>query len=201
MCRDLLCDFQTTAILQVRGNPRRPERVVSDLRMDAGSLCPPADHPIGIRLAHWPACERIGFPDRRAELRSLGIYFEARALDVRFQICVEIVICRHVVALATLFVQPDPSASPLDEESSTFMPTAAPTRAKVNTMTPMRARSRRPTTQGTSFFSPPLSFTVRVRGILSSDVRASSAVSTGVLPFLTECFGPRTAWAGFTLMM
>jgi hypothetical protein len=85
MCRDLLRNLETAAILEVRGNPRRPESVVSDLRMDAGSLCPPADHPVGIGLTHRPACERIRFPDRRAELRSLGIHFEARALDVGFQ--------------------------------------------------------------------------------------------------------------------
>jgi hypothetical protein len=60
-------------------------------------------------------CERIGFPDRRAELWPLGIRLEARTLDVCFQIFVEIVICGHVVALAALFVQPDPSAPPLDE--------------------------------------------------------------------------------------
>jgi len=34
----------------------------------------------------------------------------------------------------------------------------------------------------------------------SSSARASSALSTGVLPCLTTYFGPRTAWAGFTSM-
>jgi hypothetical protein len=42
MRRDLLCNLQAASILEVRGNPRRPEGVVSDLRMDAGSLCPRA---------------------------------------------------------------------------------------------------------------------------------------------------------------
>ncbi len=37
-------------------------------------------------------------------------------------------------------------------------------------------------------------------GMLSSNSRASSAVRTGVLPFLTTYLGPRTAWAGFTSM-
>jgi hypothetical protein len=100
MCRDLLGNLQTAAILEVRGNPRRSEGVISDLRMDAGSLRPPADHPVGIGLPHRPARERIGFPDRRAELWPLRSRFEARALDVGFQIFVEIVICRNVVALA-----------------------------------------------------------------------------------------------------
>src|SRR5512143_2185453 len=49
-------------------------------------------------------------------------------------------------------------------------------------MTPMSARSRRP---------------MRVSvGMLSSNWRACSAVSTGVLPRRTTCFGPRTACAG-----
>jgi hypothetical protein len=46
---------------EVRGNPRRPEGCRQSL--------PPADHSVGIRLAHRPGCQRIGFPDRGAELR------------------------------------------------------------------------------------------------------------------------------------
>ncbi len=49
-------------------------------------------------------------------------------------------------------------------------------------MSAIRARSRRPTG-------------VRV-SMVSSSVRVSSAVSTGVLPFLTLCLGPRTTLAG-----
>ena len=51
----------------------------------------------------------------------------------------------------------------------------------------MRARSRRP-----------VSVSVTME---SSSSRASPAVSTGVLPFRTECFGPRTALAGLTGMI
>src|SRR5271166_7143022 len=47
----------------------------------------------------------------------------------------------------------------------------------------MSARSRNPDTE--SF------------GIESSSVLASSRLQTGVLPFLTTYFGPRTEWAGF----
>lgn len=82
--------------------------------MDAGAISSPPDHPEGIRLAQRPACERIGFPDRRAEQRPLRIRFQIDALDVRFQIFVKVVICRHVEALAALFVQPDPSVPSLD---------------------------------------------------------------------------------------
>src|SRR2546421_13085239 len=62
------------------------------------------------------------------------------------------------------------------------MSTTAPTRAKLKTMTLISARSRSPTTVEVS--------------MLSSKARASSGVSTGVLPRLTTCVGPRTAWAG-----
>jgi hypothetical protein len=73
MRRDLLGNLETAAIPEVRGNSRRPEGMVSDLRMDAGNLCPPTNHPVGIGLAHRAACERIGFPNRRAELWPLMI--------------------------------------------------------------------------------------------------------------------------------
>jgi hypothetical protein len=42
--------------------------------------------------------------------------------------------------------------------------------------------------------------TTRSIGMLSRRVRVSSAVRIGVLPVLTTCFGPRTAWAGLTGM-
>src|SRR5713226_10316794 len=67
-------------------------------------------------------------------------------------------------------------------------------------MTPMRARSRKPVMSGCSERTPP-STTVLVISMPSSNSRASSALSTGVLPFLTMYFGPRTAWAGFTSMI
>src|ERR1017187_6541858 len=102
---DLLRDLQTAAVLQVRGNPGRPEGVVSDLRLDTGNLCAPPDHPVGIRLAHWQACERVGFSGRRAEQRPFWIRLQLRTLDIGFQIFVELVVRRYVVALAALLIQ------------------------------------------------------------------------------------------------
>src|ERR1039458_5867065 len=112
---DLLRDFQTAAIPQVCGNPGRPESMVSDLRMDAGSHGAPPDHPVGVRLAHRQACERVGFPGRCAEQRPFWIHFQIGTLDVGFQIFVELVVRRYVVALATLFVQSDPAAPTLNK--------------------------------------------------------------------------------------
>ena len=42
-----------------RPYPRGPEGAVPDLRMDAGSLCRPADHLVDIGLAHRAACGRF----------------------------------------------------------------------------------------------------------------------------------------------
>jgi hypothetical protein len=67
--------------------------------------------------------------------------------------------------------------------SSTFMPSAAPMRAKLKTINPIRARSRKP-----AGVAMPM---------LSTSVRASSGDSTGVLPDFTTREGPRTDPAGF----
>ena len=63
-------------------------------------------------------------------------------------------------------------------------------------MTPISARSRRPTSDGTSASEPSDKVAFLTTLMLSSSCRACSSVSTGVLPRLTTCLGPRTAWAG-----
>ena len=63
-------------------------------------------------------------------------------------------------------------------------------------MTPISARSRRPTSHGTSVSEPSAKVTFFTTLMLASSRRACSSVSTGVLPRLTTCFGPRTACAG-----
>jgi hypothetical protein len=67
--------------------------------------------------------------------------------------------------------------------SSTFMPSVAPIRAKLNTISPISARSRNPT-----------GVVISMRSI---SARASSGANTGVLPAFTTCAGPRTDPAGF----
>ena len=51
-------------------------------------------------------------------------------------------------------------------------------------MTESSAKSRRPASEPVS--------------IVTRSFRASAGESTGVAPFVTTCFGPRTAAAGFT---
>src|SRR5437588_3830837 len=43
MRRDLLSDFQLSAVLKVRGNSRSPKRVVPNLRLNPRSLCTAAE--------------------------------------------------------------------------------------------------------------------------------------------------------------
>ena len=67
------------------------------------------------------------------------------------------------------------------------MANAAPIRAKEYVSVAINARSRR-------------SRSVSV-GMLSNKARHSAASSTGVIPVLSTCFGPRTADAGFMGMI
>jgi hypothetical protein len=76
--------------------PRRSEGVFSDLGFDAGILRPTPNHRVCVRLAHRPTRERIGFSYASAKQLSFGIRFQTGALDVGFQVFVEIVIRRHV---------------------------------------------------------------------------------------------------------
>jgi hypothetical protein len=80
MRRDLLANLQTAAISEVRGNSRRPERVISDLRMDAGALSSPPDHPVGIRLAQRPLSASDFRTCCRLQLNRRLNHFRARFL-------------------------------------------------------------------------------------------------------------------------
>ena len=87
------------------------------------------------------------------------------------------------------------------------MARAAETRAKLNTMTAIKARSRSWAMVGGRLLfllvvpSPlPVPSFFFSGMMLASRSLASSAVSTGVLPCLTTCLGPRTELAGLKSM-
>ncbi len=88
----------------------------------------------------------------------------------------------HLVPLAAFLVQPQPQPLAMLEKVSDPHRHRCTTRAKLQTMAPMSARSRNPVNV--------------VVSIESSNLRASSAESTGVLPRLTTYLGPRTELAG-----
>jgi hypothetical protein len=50
---DLLRDFERAAVLEVRGDAGGAERVVADLRFDAGSGCSPLNDAVGVLLPEW----------------------------------------------------------------------------------------------------------------------------------------------------
>src|ERR1700730_6668175 len=52
--------LERPAVLQVDGDPGRPEAVAADERLDARLLGAPADHPPHVRLAHRVLGELLG---------------------------------------------------------------------------------------------------------------------------------------------
>lgn len=124
----------------------------------------------------------------RAKERSVLVAGDSGRLDVGVQVFFELVVSGHFVMLAALFEQANRPSTAAEKKSSTFMPRTAEILANENTIVAMIARSRRPT----MFGSPGVPTSIE-----SSNSRAWSASRTGVLPFLTTCFGPRTELAGF----
>jgi len=61
--RDLLRNFQLTAVLQIRRDTGRAEGVITNPRFDAGRFCPSADNAVGVLLERglvvsWPVLRR-----------------------------------------------------------------------------------------------------------------------------------------------
>ena len=72
MCCDLLRNLEPTPVLDVGRNPVA-RKVWFPIFVWMQAALPPADHAVGIRLAHRAACEGIEFSDRGPELWPLGI--------------------------------------------------------------------------------------------------------------------------------
>src|SRR5215470_1629008 len=89
---------------------------------------------------------------------------------------------RHVMDLAAFLVEAHPQAFFLAEQIADVDPSAADTRAKVKTISPSNARSRKPARLLVS--------------IERSSSPASSAESVGVLPLVTDCRGARRERTG-----
>ena len=71
--------FERAAILEIGGDPGRPEAMVAELGSDAGCRGAPADHRIGIRLRQHGVRQLVGAASDRAEQRPLGIVANTRA--------------------------------------------------------------------------------------------------------------------------
>jgi len=108
MVRHLRCLLKGAAVLQVRGDARRPKRVVANLGRDAGRPGAPLDHLVGVGLGQGIAGELAGRAAVGLEQERLRVARKARAVDVLVQIGFEVVVARHGVLLAAFLVQANP---------------------------------------------------------------------------------------------
>lgn len=110
----LLGDFELAAVFQIRGNSGCTKRAASDQGLDAGARRAAPDHQIHLGLAHTPFRKLLRLAPGRAEEGSAFVAGDAGGLDVGRRVFFELVMRRHLVALASLLVQPDPPAAGLE---------------------------------------------------------------------------------------
>jgi transposase len=94
--------LQRPAIFQVRRDAGRAETVVAEFGGNAGRRRAPADHRVGIRLGQGCARQQCGAAADGAEQRPLGIFGQARTLDVGEEVGFKIVVARHGVRLTAI---------------------------------------------------------------------------------------------------
>lgn len=87
--------------------------MTANLGLDLSRECSPANHSPDIGLEHKAPFQLAGTSASGSKQRILPFACDVGSADVLFQVSVEIVVSRHLVLLAALFVQPDPSAPPL----------------------------------------------------------------------------------------
>ena len=104
MIGDLLRDFERAAVLEVRGDAGGAERVVADLRFDAGSGCSPLNDAVGVLLPEWFAAQHARFSGRRLKERLIRIASEARGGDVGVEQVFQFVVARHFMLFSAFFM-------------------------------------------------------------------------------------------------
>src|SRR5439155_15293666 len=115
MRRYLLRNLQFPAVLKVRGNARRPKRVVPNLSLNPRAFRAAPAHPVGVGLAQGQGGEPTGLPRNRAEQQSLGVVLQARNLYICLYILVEVVMGRDFMLLASFLIEPHPTTPSLDK--------------------------------------------------------------------------------------
>ncbi len=113
MVRHLRGAFERTAVLEVGRDARRAERVVADLRGDAGGSGTPLNHLIGVCLGQGVAGELAGRAAVGLEQERLRVVRKARAGEILMQVGFEIVMAGHGMLLAALLVQAHPEPTVL----------------------------------------------------------------------------------------
>lgn len=184
MVGDLLGRLQLAAVLHVRSDAGCPERVISNLRFDLRSLGPALDHPVSVLLPHCSFGEVAASAARdRPKEGTVRLAADLGGGDVFVKELLQTVMAGDGVLFAAFLMELHPAPAPLHIVVFDLRFKGGVDAGEGVDMRPINARSRKPTTELVS--------------MESSRARASSVLSTGVLPFFTTYLGPRTAWAGF----
>lgn len=91
---NLLRLLNRPAVLEVRGDPRRPEGVTADRHRQPRRLRPLRDHPVDIHAVHLLLTERAA-PRERAEEGALPVPGDPGSFEILINILLRIVIGRN----------------------------------------------------------------------------------------------------------
>ena len=72
MVGDLLCDFEFSAVLQIRRNAGRPKGMIADPRFDAGRFRAPADDTVSVLMEEGIGGQLAGLAASGAEEIAVG---------------------------------------------------------------------------------------------------------------------------------
>jgi hypothetical protein len=107
--------FERAAGFKVGGDPGGAEGVAADLDLHAKLPGAALDHAPGVDPVHGRGRERAGAADRGAEQGALVVAGDAGGTNVLIEEGFELVMGRHLVALATFLVEADPPAFSVGE--------------------------------------------------------------------------------------
>ena len=162
----LLGDFEFAAVAEVFGDAGGTEAVAADLGFDAGVVGTSADHAVDVGLGHGRLERRPEGPRAVGKSQALG---SGKGGGVILEVGLELVVAGHLVALATLFSEAEPSPAPLNED-----------------VLGAHLEHRPHAGEGVDHQGAVAQPWERVRHDGIERSRASATVRPGVLPFLTE---------------
>jgi hypothetical protein len=110
MRRHSLGVFERAAGFEIGGQACGPECVTAELDFATDLGRPAPDHAVGVDPVHRVDGQRVGFAGRRAEEGPLGVAGDAGSGDVFVEEHFQLVMHRHLVLFAALFVQPHPGS-------------------------------------------------------------------------------------------
>jgi hypothetical protein len=193
MIGNLMRSLKRAVVFQISRNAGRAEGVITNPGLDAGVGRAALNHAIGILLPHGVAGELAGLAGGGAEERPVRIPGDAGGGDIFVEVLIQIVMAGDLVLLTAFLVQAHPAAPALDKIIfHLHLEHGINARKAVNhDGDEAISQADERGFLGCGFAAP---------GV-SDDRNASEQLpGTGVLPFFTTYFGPRTAWAGFTWM-